>query len=53
MTMFDEVACTALMDMIESGVLRISQESEQAEEMGLDFEQTLFVVGGKNGMGYP
>lgn len=52
MTIFDDVVCTALMDLIESGVLRISQESEEAEEMGSDLEQTLFMVDGKNGMGY-
>lgn len=53
LTVFDDVVCTALMDKIESGVLRICQDSEQAEEGDLDVGQTLMLLDGKNKLGYP
>ena len=51
MTIFDDAVCAALLEMIEGGVLRISQDSEQTPEGDLDLEQTLMMLDGKDKLG--
>jgi len=51
MTIFDDAVCTALLDMIEGGLLRISQESEETPDGDLDLEQTLMMLDGRDKFG--
>lgn len=53
MTIFDDMVCTTLLDLIETGALRICRDSERTEEGDLDLGQTLMILDGKDEFGYP